>query len=279
MFKTIGFVAILSIICVLIAPVTAFADSPIPQHYYSKTVAEGKFIFVMLSIPDDPSAYGQGGAVQNPKIRNGYTQSGLYLNDGSTEPLWTVDWYAFEVNLSSDGEHLVKWGPWAFSHNYHELALAFYRNGQEITRYHVDDLVADPSSLPHSASHYEWVRYSSFDDEPGTLFVNTYTNENYLFDIKSGDILERSSDTLSGELLERPSDTLDWVSCFTGILAIIIILGYFVVPFNKPTGHPLKANTVDLRPLSPLAADLHRRSICAIKSRLKSAKLACFSLF
>lgn len=247
MFKTLGFVTILSIICFLIiAPVTVFADSPAPQYDYTKTVAKEKFIFVMLSIPDDPSAYGQGGAEQDPKIRSQYTQSGLYLNDGSTEPLWTVDWYAFEVSLSSDGEHLVKWGPWAFSNNYSELALAFYRNGQEISRYRVNDLVADPSSLPHTVSHYTWVRYSSFDDEQGTLSVTTLTNEKYLFDIKSGEILERPSDTVSGEILEgpsdtvsdeileRPSDTLSWISCFTGILAIIIIFGYFVVPSNKP---------------------------------------------
>jgi hypothetical protein len=30
----------------------------------------------------------------------------LYRNDGSTTPLWTVDWYAHSVLLPSDGIHL-----------------------------------------------------------------------------------------------------------------------------------------------------------------------------
>ncbi|MFQ5932993.1 MAG: hypothetical protein ACE5MM_11350, partial [Nitrospiraceae bacterium] len=32
-----------------------------------------------------------------------YPASGLYHNDGSTTQLWTVDWYAHNVDVSSDG--------------------------------------------------------------------------------------------------------------------------------------------------------------------------------
>lgn len=223
MFSKLRFLGILSTILFLIAPVTAFADSPAPQYDYIEEVAGGKFIFVMLSISNDSSAYGQGGAEQDDKIRSQYTQSGLYKNDGSTQPLWTVEWYAFQVNISSDGEHLVKWGPWAWRDNYHELALLFYRNGQEIKRYHVDNLVADPTSLPHSVSHYMWAQDSSFDDEQGTLFLSTHTGEKYLFDIKSGEILEETS-SKSEDILEEMSSKQNWFLYLVGILAIIMVL-------------------------------------------------------
>ena len=40
----------------------------------------------------------------------GYTQSGLYRNDGSRDPLWTFDWYAYNVDVAADGVHLVRHG-------------------------------------------------------------------------------------------------------------------------------------------------------------------------
>jgi hypothetical protein len=177
----------------LVPPASILADSPAPQTDYIKTTPSGEYIFVMLVRENDTSTYNQTGmVVKKEEIRSKYSRSGLYRNDGSSAPLWTVDWYSFGVFVFSDGVHLVKFGPWALSNNYSELALAFYRSGEEIERYSVSALVANPSSLPHSVSHYMWGRSSSFDDHPtNRLHVETYNGERYIFDVTSGQIISK----------------------------------------------------------------------------------------
>ena len=164
-------------------------DSPAPEFDYIQDVGEGHFVFVMLSIENDPTAYGQGGAVKDEAIRRQYAQSGLYSTDDSTIPIWTVDWYAFQVVLSSDGQYLIRRGPWPFHANYDELAIAFYKNGQEIRRYAVKDLVADPESLPRSISHYMWEKVASFDATSNVLHLETHNGEKYDFDVTTGNNL------------------------------------------------------------------------------------------
>ena len=162
------------------------ADRPAPEFDYVQEVGEGKFLFVMLSIEDDPTGYGQGGSVRVEDIRRQYPQSGLYRHDGSVNPIWTVDWYAFQVALSSDGQYLVRWGPWPFHENYNELAVAFYKNGREIKQYTVRDLVAEPELLPQSVSHYEWEKEMSFDATTNVLHLETHNGEKYDFDVTTG---------------------------------------------------------------------------------------------
>ena len=79
-----------------------------------------------------------------------YPVSGLYRNDGSLEPLWSVPWYSFSVAVADDGEHLVRYGPWPSSTA--ELAVAFYRRGELIRAYRIDELVRSPEVLPRSVS-------------------------------------------------------------------------------------------------------------------------------
>ena len=145
---------------------------------------------MMLAINNPPSACGQSDVIQENEIRSQHPQSGLYRNDGSNKPLWTVNWYAFDVEISSDGKYLARWGPWPLSNNYSELALAFYEEGREISKYRVNELVAIPELLPHSVSHYMWVKSASFDDQNNLLFVETENGEKYTFDITNGAIMD-----------------------------------------------------------------------------------------
>lgn len=183
---------IMGVVLLFSTPLVAVADSPAPQKDYTVYTENGAYRFVMLARLDDPfSVHNQLGFFQtDERIRNRYPKSGLYSNDGSDDLLWTVDWYAFGVEVSSDGEHLVRRGPWPFSPNYQELALAFYKKGQLIYRYAVVDLVAEPSFLPHSVSHYRWAEKSHFDDYLNQFSVTTYNGEQYVFDIETGAILE-----------------------------------------------------------------------------------------
>ncbi len=131
----------------LATPLVAAADSEMPPRDYMTETENGQYIFVMLA-PEQWERYGK------KEIRKTYPRSGLYKNDGSTTPLWTVDWYSHHVFPSSDGRHLVEMGPWA-SETY-QLAVAFHKDGKRIKAYAIKDLVLDTSKLKHTVSHFFW---------------------------------------------------------------------------------------------------------------------------
>ena len=121
------------------------------------------------------------------RLRNKYPVSGLYLNDGSTQPLWTVDWYATSVKPSSDGSTLVRYGHWASSRS--DEALSFFVNGQAKATYRVGELIDLTWLLPRTISHFEWGGDFTLDDEKRTLTVTTLTYERYVFDITNGKMI------------------------------------------------------------------------------------------
>lgn len=184
--------------------VNAFADSERPFQSYAIETADKKYLFVMLK-PDDSLK----------KLATQYPQSGLYLNDGSITPLWTVDWTGY-VFLPPDGVHLIRRGPWPQTEDGYDVeALTFFAFGKPLRSYRVRDLVDFPWLLPESVSHYRWrqehstnpatnkVNFrlldgsDSYEDDQGVVFgvraltmeVETKNGERYVFDLQSGSIL------------------------------------------------------------------------------------------
>ena len=116
--------------------VTALADDEsgpwgMPWPYTMES-SDKRYIFVMLrSCLHDEDAHSDK-----------YRQSGLYLNDGSTAPLWTVDWRGCSVVLlPSDGVHVVRKGVTHDSEDYTDEAITFFSNGSRLKSYRVCDLV------------------------------------------------------------------------------------------------------------------------------------------
>jgi hypothetical protein len=77
-------------------------------------------------------------------------------------------------------------GPWASSTV--EMALSFYRNGEEVKEYRISDLIRDKSKLQHSVSHFSWRSELQFYDEKGLLFLKTKDDQTYLFSVETGQI-------------------------------------------------------------------------------------------
>src|SRR5688500_3455468 len=102
---------LLAVVAVLGFEGSARADKKGPPQTRKEVTADGKFVFVMLApqtLEDELKSHGTEDAKNAvTAIRNVYKKSGLYKNDGSAEPLWTVDWYA-PVTVLSDGEHLIR---------------------------------------------------------------------------------------------------------------------------------------------------------------------------
>jgi hypothetical protein len=168
------------------------ADIELPPESYKKITKNGEFVFVMLS----------------PGIENceGYIQSGLYKNNGSKIPLWTVGWNAGDIEISSDGNHLIRKGFWASS--YGDEAVSFFTNGKLLKSYTIDDLVHFPCLMPHTASHFMWCLYEGFSDSNLTHSICTLHGEYYVFDVKTGKIISSC-----------------WIYLWIFILSLIILFG------------------------------------------------------
>jgi hypothetical protein len=163
----------------LVMPFVAFGDTAAPPRNYVKETGNGKYLFVMLA----PDRWGEYGSREIKK----YPASGLYRNDGSTDPLWTVAWYSHEVYPSSDGRHLVEMGPWASDID--QLAVAFHRDGELIKAYAIRDLVLDTSKLKRTVSHFFWRAALDYDDKNGILSLGTTDDRHYRFSVRTGEIL------------------------------------------------------------------------------------------
>ena len=155
---------------------TVCADSEAMPEDFQVELPDGKHVMVMLP------TYKY--ARKDEALRKTYPQSGLYSKDKPRQPLWTIDWYAFTVYVSSDLQHLVRMGPWARSPK--NLAVSFYKNGKLLREYRIDQLVADPLSLPHSVSHFRWKKKVSFDSEKNRFTIETLAGKTYVFDATTG---------------------------------------------------------------------------------------------
>ena len=84
----------------------ALATSPCPAYSYKKHSPDGRYVFIMIPpipIAQDLESWNEETKTGIAEIRKRYVRSGLYLNDDSVDPLWTVDWYSFGVEVTSDG--------------------------------------------------------------------------------------------------------------------------------------------------------------------------------
>jgi hypothetical protein len=188
----------------------ALADKPAPPRSYNEVAPGGKYVFVMIApgtVEDEVRRWNQETAAGIREIRRVYTRSGLYRNDGSAEPLWTVDWYDDGVKVASDGAHLIRLGPLPnlpqdrkapLGSALDQEALSFFANGQLVRTYRIGELVNHPDLLPRSASHFTWLAEARFDDARLEYALTTEDGNRFVFDVRTGAIVSefRSARTI-----------------------------------------------------------------------------------
>jgi hypothetical protein len=122
-------------------------------------------------------------------IRSKYAQSGLYPNDGSTTPIWTVDWYA-GVELLSDGVHLVRGGSlWAGPSE--KEAVAFFASGKLLRSFTIGELYSP--LISSSDSRITWLYDSHLNYEKKTYTMKTKHLVRYTFDVTTGQLMSSVS--------------------------------------------------------------------------------------
>ena len=170
------------------------ADTPAPPSTYTIESDDGQYVFVMLSPLDEElefQTWNQSHRTEIATVRDLYSQSGLYLADDSSAPLWTVDWYAHSVILFSDGVHLVREGPWAMSGR--SEGVSFFADGELLKSYTVSDLVFARWLMPRTASHFMWRKETRVDDEALSYHITTLHLERIAFDARTGEIIRSFS--------------------------------------------------------------------------------------
>jgi hypothetical protein len=211
-FKKLLFPALFIIIVSALFPNQAKADREVMPFDYAIFTEDKNYIFIMLAPPrggipvekmpregppyyitviyDSDESFGNGKEQERDSLRIKYPCSGLYKNDGSNKPIWTVDWYTFLVYLFPDGEHLIRRGPWNSAEFENEkpvfdgLAFAFYKNGIEVASYKVEDIVKDTSAISFTISHYFWSKDYHVDKSSGILYVETLDEQKYTYDVR-----------------------------------------------------------------------------------------------
>lgn len=202
------------LLLIMLMPLPAFADTEAMPRSYAAPSANNRFLFVMIApieIESDGIYEGDGNKKESQRVRAKYPSSGMYLNDGSTNPLWTVDWYAHSVLVASDGNHIIRRGRWATALT--DEAFTIFKQNKVVRSYQIGDLVDTELLLPHTAHHFQWEEAMALDDYNHTLFVSTISKERYIFDLYT-------DKTISSE---KPIRT--WLMLSGVIIMFVIIFG------------------------------------------------------
>lgn len=203
----------------LLCAISSAAQSALAQRVdylwsYAEPSGNGRYLFVMLS-PDEPQqldkyvAWLRDGWAESglepqdiadadrhvraeirreKRLRRTYQASGLYRNNGSTKPLWTVPWYdaANSIRVASDGVHLVRHAFLAWDRS--ETAVTFYAHGRPLRSYRVSDLLRSNDSIVNtSANAFRWAESVQLNDKTRTLTVMKLNGERTVFNIATGE--------------------------------------------------------------------------------------------
>jgi hypothetical protein len=171
---------------------------------YKTLSPNGQYVFVMRS-PEE----GRWGP-EGPEIHRLYPKSGLYRNDGSNTPLWTVDWYvpndldSTGIGVASDGIHLVLHHNWWRGRDIYDAeVLSFFANGQLLRTYRLRELsgVSGWSSRGDIywvkgvgfPSNYQVSPNKGLDDKRLRYTVRTEDGRRFVFDMRTGEIISVST--------------------------------------------------------------------------------------
>lgn len=171
----------------------AAGDSIVPPSTHETISGNGQFVFVMIPpipLDEELKRWNEAFGAKIREIRAVHNVSGMYRNNGSSKPLWTVDWYAHGVEIFSDGVHLIRHGPWAS--RVADEAITFFAQGRLLRKYRVSDLVKDRRKLQRSVSHFSWSTDSKLDDDQLRYTLITVDHRCHVFDATTGEIISSS---------------------------------------------------------------------------------------
>jgi hypothetical protein len=150
-----------------------------PSVSSKQVLGNGKFLLVMLYPPENT------GNKDNP-LNKAYPQSGLYPNDGSNQPLWTLDQpFEGQMFLSADGNFLANI---VFPAVRKGDGIRFYHKGKLLRAYKVEEL-ARADSIQDACPSCLWSGNVSFHDADEILKVESRDGRNWRFKLRTGKVV------------------------------------------------------------------------------------------
>jgi hypothetical protein len=190
---------LLAFLVVLAAGRVAMAALAHPASW-KQVSDDGQYVLVMvspLSVDQDAGHHlADGNEIR--QIRAKFSQSGLYQNDGSTTPIWTIEYFSrpHELHIAPDGEHLIVGADDWF-------VACFFAKGKKLAGYgySVSDLVSFIRVKSLVSFRYPSCVWSDFDANKLRYTVRTNQGETFVFDVTTGGVVETHSPWLSYFLL------------------------------------------------------------------------------
>lgn len=202
----------LAVAAVLCTTGQSRADKKGPPTTRKVVTSNGKFVFVMLApqpLEEELKRYGAEKSKEEVKtIRETYPKSGMYKNDGSNEPLWTVDWHA-PVTVLPDGIHLIRHGQPTLEQarnkapvgerevtegDLKQEAISIFAKGKLVREFKVADFVDDRKAMRKTVTMLLWAKERKVYEESLKMEVVTNDGNRVLIDIAEGKIIEKKSE-------------------------------------------------------------------------------------
>jgi hypothetical protein len=172
----------LIILTLLLAPLTARADEPrfrnsfkSPNGKYELRYNSGQFSQQNWSLIEHPT--------------------------GTVRYQVTGEFASRTLLLSDDGVNIVVVDDFSERRPGRDLdVLAFYRDGVQIKKYSLGDLLRDTSNIESSVSHFRWFFHpEALSVRDSRMKLKTFELINYEFDIRTGDVLKKETDSVLTE--------------------------------------------------------------------------------
>jgi hypothetical protein len=160
----------------LLAVLPALRADMAPLVSTKKVLGNGKFLLVMLFPPENTLN-------KENLLNKTYPQSGLYPNDGSNKPLWTLDHpFQGQVFVSADGDFLANV---VFPAEPKGDGVRFYHKGKLLRAYKVEEL-ARPDSIQNACPSCLWSENVGYDAAAEILTVMSRDGRNWRFELRTG---------------------------------------------------------------------------------------------
>jgi hypothetical protein len=265
-----------STFALLLIAAPAFAAGVIPEPYsYTKPIADGKFLFVMLGDADaEAKAKDADARAAFRELRAKYPRTGLYSSRWDRRPagpdsqtgetpvppdklVWALDDPAYapadNIFVSTDGVYLVRidgesWRTMNYPggkrlpadverRQLDAPAVSFFADGKRIQQYALKDLVTNPMELPHSPEHVLWPAGAVLNEDTGRFILFLQDQTRLTFDYRNGDLLSR---TRSG--LGNPMLTGILIACAVLVASVLGVWAYLVfLRPGKPATNPVRS--------------------------------------
>jgi len=232
---------------------TAFGAGVFPKPLsYDKPVGT-EFVFVQLGNAAEEVKHGTSTQRKRfTELRAKYAKPGLYrVADASL--VWELpagDFTPIDLAfLTTDGRTLIRiegdfWQTESFPGGYRPSedkqkaqlegpAVTFFRDGQVMKQYRLNELILQTETLKHTPEHLIWYASASLNAESGRFLMYTQESRCITFDFNGGTILEVRGVGLANSVLQT-------ILLITGAMTLLILAGWgwFVYRHRVPDGTP-----------------------------------------